>query len=296
MYYSATDLGCKCVLHFYRRVIEVPSLDWREVSEHFYGNCCCASFGAQAELLAARFQQLLTSSEGTCLVASTTCIVHKGDVILSEGDSDGPAAAKLLHCGKNDRDPCVVGHIGVETSHVHISDREDRKQKTNESSKKKSCAGDSNGSEHHSNKVEVNLDSDNKLNHRQNGGDGRTTAEEIQDGHFSVNKVSPEGFENQTHQDTVEEPCCSSSCSSRNSASAELSFLKEGKDASPESLGNGFMTGSRSEVLDWEPFFCRSCSSLVGARRGDSSKNGLQFFKCQISTNKSVLSSSNIFR
>lgn len=275
------------MLHFYRRVIEVPSLDWREVSEHFYGNCCCASFGAQAELLAARFQQLLTSSQGTCLVASTTCIVHKGDVITSEGDRDALS------------EPVAANHIGVETSHVHISDCEGRKEKAIGSSKTNSCAGDhfdSNGSEHHSNKLAVTLESE--LNHHQNGGDGRTTgsvAEEIQEVYVSGNKVSPGGFESKTHEDTAEEPYCSSSCS-RNSASSEFFSLKEGKEASPESLGNGFMTGSQNEVLDWDPFFCRSCSSLIGARRVDSSKNGLQFFKCKISTHESVLSSSNIFR
>jgi hypothetical protein len=264
-----------CCNVFYRRVIEVPSLDWREVSEHFYGNCCCASFGAQAEVLAARFQQLLTSSEGTCLVASTTCIVHKGDVLVSEGDRDSETlAAELLHHrGQNDSDPCAVSQIGVEFSQVHISDRKEKV-------KDESCAGDH--LEHHSKKSECDQ------NHHLNGGNGRATGSVADEIHVS----GTEGFESETHQDTEEEPSC---CSPRKSASAESSYVKE---ASPESLGNGFMTGPglRSEVLDWEPFFCRSCASLVGARRGDSSKNGVQFFKCKISTHKLVSSSSNIFR
>lgn len=60
--------------------MELPSADWREVAEHFYGTCCCASFGAQAESLVAKFQQLLTPSEGVCLVTSSTCIVHEDNI------------------------------------------------------------------------------------------------------------------------------------------------------------------------------------------------------------------------
>jgi hypothetical protein len=42
------------------------------------------SFGAQAEFLVTRFQRLITPSEATCLVASTTCVVHKGALKVPE--------------------------------------------------------------------------------------------------------------------------------------------------------------------------------------------------------------------
>lgn len=280
-------------------------MDWREVSEHFYGNCCCASFGAQAEFLVARFQELLTPSEETCLVASTTCIVYKGDVIASDGDRDAilePIAAQPLESGKDDIDPSAVSHpIGVETVHVNISGNEGWKQKAS-GSQSLTCAGDHvdcDSSGHYSNKLAVASGTDSKLIY-QNGMEETTlvsVAEEIQEVCVDGSEVPPEDSESRTHHGTEEDPC-SSSCSSRKPASTESSAMKEAKVASPESLGNCFMTGpgSQSEVRDWEPFLCRSCSSLVGARRGDSSKKGVQFFKYKISTHESVLSSSNIFR
>jgi hypothetical protein len=66
--------------------MELPSADWRELADHWYGNCCCASFGMKTESLIALFQQSLTLSEGTCLVASTTCIVHHNDIVEDKFD------------------------------------------------------------------------------------------------------------------------------------------------------------------------------------------------------------------
>ena len=280
-------------------------MDWREVSEHFYGNCCCASFGAQAEFLAGRFQELLTPSEGTCLVASTTCIVHKGDVIVSEGDRDPflePIPTQLLGSVKKDNDPCVASHLGVENPHLHISGCEDWKQKTN-GSPTATCAGEHvqcYGSEHDSSKLAVTSETDSKFIQYQNCREDTTLVSEaeVQEVCVDGNKASPEEFDGRTHHDTEEDPCCSSSCSSKNPASTESCTIKGANGAIPESLGNGFMTGpgSESEIRDWESFFCRSCSSLLGARRRDSSKKGVQFFKYKISTHESVLSSSNTFR
>jgi hypothetical protein len=221
-------------------------MDWREVSEHFYGNCCCASFGAQAEFLVTRFQRLITPSEETCLVASTTCVVHKGDVIVSEGSRDAlvePVAAQPLESGKSNvysssvSRPGVVSHIGVETAHVNISSRED-------------CCS----SGHNSNKLVANLETVSKLIHHQNGREETTLLSVAEEVCVDSSKISTEEFESRSH--LQEDPCCSSSCS----------------------------------------FLCWSCSSLVGAKRGDSSKKGLQFFKYKISTHESALSSSNIFK
>lgn len=300
------------VLYFHRRVLEVPSMDWREVSEHFYGNCCCASFGAQAEFLVARFQQLLTPSEGTCLVASTTCTVHKGDVIAPEGDRDAfqePMADQSVDSSKIDNVPCLIAdlgaasHTGVEAAHVHISGLEGLKQMTSGSPTATSAGDqvDCNSLGHDPNKLTVTPEADSELIRHQNGVEEVTSLsvpEEIQDVRVDGSRVSLEEFGSRAHHDTEEDPCCSSSCSSTNTTSTESSALKVSKEASPESLGNAFMTGpgSQSEVRDWEPFLCRCCSSLVGARRSDSSKKGVQFFKHKISSHESVLSSSNIFR
>lgn len=300
--FFCTKCSCKLTDTPFRRVLEVPSMDWREISEHFYGNCCCASFGAQAEVLVAKFQQLLTPAQDICLVASTTCIVHEENVFTSE-----------VKCAFSKSGACQLSE----------SDKHGSNSCPNGSSKVTSRADDpfaNNGIEQNSKKCTNSPESGDKFDHKNNGEESmsviareRNQAVGITCGGTSVTPSSKETgvIENDgtcvvdevqdSHIDNSrggkEDSCCSSSCSSKNHVPTEFSVPKEAKEASSESLGNGFMTGpgSQSEVMDWEPFFCRNCSSLLGSRRGDSSKKSVQFFKCQISTDELVLSSRNIF-
>lgn len=90
--------------------------------------------------------------------------------------------------------------------------------------------------------------------------------------------------------------CCGSSQCSNENSSAGVS----GTDTNSGSLGNGFMTGPGGppDIFDWDPFFCNACSALVGAsaKEAASSKKGVQFFKCHISTDSCHCSSNNVFR
>lgn len=348
-----------------RRILELPSADWREVAEHFYGTCCCASFGAHAESLVAKFQQLLTPSEGVCLVTSSTCIVHEDNIA---GNSSGKVEPN--------------GCIGVET--VGMANNVDQNQKLGASSKI---------GEHHNVEEENNLNSltslvmirgDHDLNHpldtpvsaSSNDSDGVTgvigrdaisaSTSKLSDGNTEVFKSSenrvngvlgspsskcqsgnllssnPMSLGSREEADTAcmssvlkkgkghmgvchdihdvwhvcdsttfphisaasrieedtEDPdlCCLTNCCVMEVGSTGSFESSQAKK--PEALGNGFMTnpGSQPEVSDWEPFFCRECLDLVGAKYADSNNHGVQFFKCQISTHETVLSSANIFR
>lgn len=101
-----------------------------------------------------------------------------------------------------------------------------------------------------------------------------SVVEEIQEVYVFGNKVLFGGFESKIYEDIVEELYCFFSCF-RNFVLSEFFFLKEGKEVSLESFGNGFMIGFQNEVLDWDLFFCCSCLLLIGVRCVDSSKNGL---------------------
>lgn len=343
--------------------MELPSADWREVAEHFYGTCCCASFGAQAESLVAKFQQLLTPSEGVCLVTSSTCIVHE-DNIAGNGS------------GKVEPNDC----IGIET--VGMANNVDQNQKLGASSKIE---------EHHNFEGENNLNSlqsllmkrgEHDLNHpldtpisalindsdevagvigrdaisastskpsdtedfkasgNKANGVLRSPSSKCQLGNLlSSNTVSlgsqeeadttcmssvlkerkgHMGVRHDVHdvwhvcdsttiphrsaasriEEDTEDPdlCCLTNCCVMEVGSTASFETSEAQK--PEALGNGFMTnpGSQPEVSDWEPFFCHECLDLVGAKYAGSNNHGVQFFKCQISTYETVLSSANIFR
>ncbi|GAV65282.1 DUF2351 domain-containing protein [Cephalotus follicularis] len=66
-----------------RHFVELPSVNWREVADNWFGNCCC-SFGGVSEKLVSRFANSYTCAEGICLLTSTTITLHKNDLLECE--------------------------------------------------------------------------------------------------------------------------------------------------------------------------------------------------------------------
>lgn len=60
--------------------VEMPSVDWREVADNWFGACCC-SFGGISEKLVARFANSYTSAKGVCLLNFATVTVCKDDLV-----------------------------------------------------------------------------------------------------------------------------------------------------------------------------------------------------------------------
>ncbi|KAF6144203.1 hypothetical protein GIB67_004876 [Kingdonia uniflora] len=62
-----------------RSFVEMPSVDWREVADNWFGTCCC-SFGGISEKLVNNYAISYTSAEGTCMIDATSVIVSKNDL------------------------------------------------------------------------------------------------------------------------------------------------------------------------------------------------------------------------
>eukprot|EP01018_Ginkgo_biloba_P008428 Gb_40416 [translate_table: standard] len=58
---------------------ELPSVDWREVADNWFGTCCC-SFGGVSESLVANFEKFSSISKGTCFVGSTSITLHTDEL------------------------------------------------------------------------------------------------------------------------------------------------------------------------------------------------------------------------
>ncbi|CAH2045330.1 unnamed protein product [Thlaspi arvense] len=59
---------------------EMPSINWRESADNWFGNCCCA-FGSISEKMVAKYTNSYTCSSGFCLLSATTVLLSKDDLI-----------------------------------------------------------------------------------------------------------------------------------------------------------------------------------------------------------------------
>lgn len=59
---------------------ELPSTDWREVADNWFGACCC-SFGGISEKLVTSYANSYTSAAGMCLLSTTLVVLYKDDLV-----------------------------------------------------------------------------------------------------------------------------------------------------------------------------------------------------------------------
>ncbi|XP_050944868.1 uncharacterized protein LOC103485086 isoform X2 [Cucumis melo] len=63
-----------------RDFVEMPSVNWREVADNWFGSCCC-SFGGISEKLVTRYTNSYRCEKGVCLLTLTTITLSKDDLI-----------------------------------------------------------------------------------------------------------------------------------------------------------------------------------------------------------------------
>lgn len=66
---------------------EMPSINWRESADNWFGTCCC-SFGGISEKMVVKYTNSYTCSSGLCLLSATTVLLSKDDLVectLSNG-------------------------------------------------------------------------------------------------------------------------------------------------------------------------------------------------------------------
>ncbi|KAL4582653.1 hypothetical protein LXL04_007211 [Taraxacum kok-saghyz] len=60
---------------------EMPSVNWREAADNWFGTCCC-SFGGVSEKIVAKYANSYTSTPAMCLVDHTSVVLSKDDFLL----------------------------------------------------------------------------------------------------------------------------------------------------------------------------------------------------------------------
>jgi hypothetical protein len=89
---------------------EMPSINWREVADNWFGNCCC-SFGGISEKMVTKYAKSYTCTTGTCLLNNTSIIISKDDI---EGYKfpkydffDESCLSKVTLDSSDDQDECT---------------------------------------------------------------------------------------------------------------------------------------------------------------------------------------------
>ncbi|KAJ0888713.1 putative ubiquitin-conjugating enzyme E2-binding protein [Helianthus annuus] len=63
-----------------RNFKEMPSVNWREAADNWFGTCCC-SFGGASEKLVAQYANSYSCTPGVCLVDPTSIVLCKDDFV-----------------------------------------------------------------------------------------------------------------------------------------------------------------------------------------------------------------------
>ncbi|KAG9449745.1 hypothetical protein H6P81_009710 [Aristolochia fimbriata] len=63
-----------------RNFVEMPSANWREVADNWFGSCCC-SFGGISEKLVYAYANSYTCIKGTCLLDNASITICKDDLL-----------------------------------------------------------------------------------------------------------------------------------------------------------------------------------------------------------------------
>ncbi|XP_077244284.1 HECT-like ubiquitin-conjugating enzyme (E2)-binding protein [Tasmannia lanceolata] len=261
-----------------RSFVEMPSVDWREVADNWFGSCCC-SFGGISEKLVSRYADSYISEEGICLLDGTSVIISKDDLSgyafpdSSDGNTNCNSELDLVvnvHLTDDVVDSGGYGSGGI-------------------------CCGNGNDGPTH---ICEALDSLSLNEERSIAGVQHGLSLEEQH-HCCISEINC--AINNAHERPSDIVSVTSLKNQKSTKIAELQTNQ--KSPHNGSLGSGFMVrnSNLSNDIEWVDFVCNQCSSLLGSYPSVNNGNapvdgGVRLFKCYISTSVPVCGSGNIFR
>ncbi|XP_030501892.2 uncharacterized protein LOC115717093 [Cannabis sativa] len=251
-----------------RNFSEMPSVNWREVADNWFGACCC-SFGGISEKLVTKFTNSYSCMKGMCLVNFATIVVCNEDLV---GCNLSDLGGDEFHGVESD----LIGDIGFdESTATSVSD-----PVIDEESKDKNIKDEEFG-------ASIVC---------------KDTAEES-----NLERLSHLCLEsNLAGNEELEQGCCTHHVSEKllnNEKLIESTKISENQKSFLNGfLGNIFMIRSSnlSKEVEWVEYFCPQCSTLLGAypcANGSAPVDGgVRFFKCYLSTSLPAGDSKDFFR
>ncbi|TQE02540.1 hypothetical protein C1H46_011846 [Malus baccata] len=253
--------------------VEMPSVNWREVADNWFGACCC-SFGGISEKLVVRYANSYVCAKGVCLVNSTNITLCKDDLV-------GFEFPYLGECQRYDSESDGSGDNGFTESELNLGSN-------------LTCNEDFAAES----KSEVTNDESNSED-----------APHLCSGSVcSIKNASTPGCCNhmgsrvQNYDGDSCRLCFSEISLEDQKPTKSTEILKNHESFLNGYLENIFMVRSSNLSIDveWVEFFCPQCSSLLGAYPCDNGSalvdGGVRLFKCNVSTGLPVGEPADIFR
>ncbi|XP_058755800.1 uncharacterized protein LOC131629017 [Vicia villosa] len=264
-----------------RNFVEMPSANWREVADNWFGACCC-SFGGISEKLVTRYVNSHTCAQGMCLLSSTSVTICKDDLV----ESDFPERCGQLHGCSHVADDFGIDAVSEDVGNFGLN--EERTSTCNDACEVK-CAFDEN--------ARVSHPGNGKLSNEPDCSDFARISLDLNDNEHTSNISS----------------CCTHITGILGDKDGEHHLSSNARKietveivGNQKSLLNGFLedvfmarSSNLSKNIDWHEFTCPQCSTLLGAYpccEGCAPVDGgVRLFKCYISTCLPVLGSGDIF-
>ncbi|KAI3669563.1 hypothetical protein L6452_40803 [Arctium lappa] len=278
---------------------EMPSVNWREAADNWFGTCCC-SFGGVSEKLVAKYADSYAFSSGVCLLDATSVVICKDDFVGHNfPDSVEGQEHKSMKFSRNNSLRKSVPDNGS-TDALNV-DHGSQNEGLHNFDIKPNCSYPEDG------------DLSTKL-----GAEGSEELLDSNSSHVMFQKLrliedlertfgSADARNNTKDHDT--ECCHLHANEEQTSSTSEL----QSNNASLLNglLGNSFMVTSPylSKDIKWSEVSCPHCSCLLGAYPHDNFdvplngfstaaplNDGVHLFKCFISTCLPVGGSTDLFR
>uniref|UniRef100_A0A1D1Z0T0 Elongation factor Tu n=2 Tax=Anthurium amnicola TaxID=1678845 RepID=A0A1D1Z0T0_9ARAE len=254
----------------------MPSANWREVADNWFGACCC-SFGGASEKMVHEYVKAYSCSEVTCLLDGPSVTICKDDL---DGSVFPECSGEQVDCS-NMFDVVATAREGNPNSREFVGYLPQNDWRLNEI----------NGTVVAERKLDTNKSSDALIGspvHRV----------------FSKESVlccvdQTSNLLNHAHGRT---PDVSDRFSRMLPSMGNLTSHTSQNWLCNGSLGNGFLikTSNLSNDVQWVEFLCRQCSSLLGSYPvhgiNGPIDGGIRLFKCYISTSMDVGGPHNVFR
>ncbi|KAL5557383.1 hypothetical protein UlMin_039619 [Ulmus minor] len=250
-----------------RNFMEMPSVNWREVADNWFGACCC-SFGGISEKLVTKFANSYTCAKGMCLLTFATITVSKDDLVgcnFPEWDGDQSLEAESDVAGE-----FGFGGSTLNSEIIHSCDDKPRLTKLKDADCSASACD--------------------------------ITDEESNNDRLSHLSLEPDYYATEALADG----CCTHHISETSPEFLRLAesmvILENKKSFLNGFLENIFMVKSSNLSVDveWVEFFCPQCSTLLGAYPCGNGRvpvdGGVRFFKCYISTSLPAGGSGDLLR
>lgn len=260
----------------------MPSVNWRDCADNWFGNCCC-SFGGISERLVADYVKSYACEPGMCLLSMTSVLICKNDLL----DCEFPDA-KIKQ--KLDTHHSLQSHSCL----TRVSPDEVCK------SSQHNCCG--NRDEVVSDKMTISSHAEHDVEvmefepSEHVTGDHNIPCSAL---HIDKNKELMDGVSDSINCDNG---CYAPSALETASTDTTSQLFEKQKVFQDGFLGSGFMVRSSglSKDIRWNELLCRQCSCLIGAYPCFEDEvpldGGVRLFKCHISTCLPSTPSNDAFR